>query len=178
MSLFPRFPFRKVKTSVPIDWQQWQLTESVRNLHLEADADGDLYALPVIIIDPTKEKVSAIALWRGIWTDWVDVSAIGNQVIHNAGTATSRLLGLWVDYANSAVGAAAKSTIFINERGGASATKFQHEFYTPAAALPRPSFVIDFSNNELWCTYGVSVLNMQNFGATNIQVGAWGYDVA
>ena len=52
---------KHVTVGKAIDWQQWQLDQSVRSIRFQVDKDNDLYALPVVVIDPTMEKVSASA---------------------------------------------------------------------------------------------------------------------
>jgi hypothetical protein len=181
MGLF-KFPFRKVTTSIPIDWAQWRLSQSVRNLHFEADADGDVYALPVMIIDPTQgPSVLSGEIRAPEWIANVNCPGIADYIIHDTPVwrQTSYVHGIYVDYRDAVVGAAAPCFVNFHARddiGPPPTMNIPHWFLVPVAAVPRASFVLQFAK-PLAFSSGLRVMNMTNFGATSINCGAWGYDL-
>ena len=72
---------KHVTVGKAIDWQQWQLDQSVRSIRFQVDKDNDLYALPVVVIDPTGDKVIAQGATVLDW-EWLatSVSAIVTDV--------------------------------------------------------------------------------------------------
>lgn len=56
-----KLPWKKVSVGGPVDTAQWNLSENVRGLHIAVDRENDMIAWPVVVVDPTMEKVSASA---------------------------------------------------------------------------------------------------------------------
>jgi len=53
-------PDKKVIVNKPIDWQDsWFLSEQSKSVYFEKDSDGNIKAMPVIVIDPSTSPVPA-----------------------------------------------------------------------------------------------------------------------
>jgi len=76
---------KHVSFETPIDWRQWKLDRAIRSMRMWVDGENDLYAVPVVIVDPTGLNASADGQTRGIpWIETQQLSFLPGDVIHNA----------------------------------------------------------------------------------------------
>jgi len=100
----------------PIDWSQWNLDRSIRSIRMQVDRDNDMYALPVVVIDPTGDQVRTDTPIRTDW-EWyaTAVSAIITDVHTPAAGYTSFLDQYEICWAGDTLGAAAVNYILFED---------------------------------------------------------------
>jgi len=166
-----------------IDWQQWQLDQAVRSVRMQVDKDGDLYALPVIVVDPTKgltvTGISSPTPWYGYGTMQAAMTYITFNV--PAGGRSSWITKISIDFANATMFGGGLNQFFVQTNDGLLQL-FRTWQYFPAAlpaTPPRTTVMWDFSAHPIWagpsgCGCGMTG-DMDAF--TQIAVHCWGYDV-
>lgn len=171
---------RHVTVGKAIDWQQWQLDQAVRSVRMQVDKDGDLYALPVIVVDPTKEKtvtgVSAPAPWYGYGTMQVAITYITfNTPVQGRSSWITKIA---IDFGDATIPLGGLNQFFVQTNDGLLQL-FRTWQYFPAALTPRPTVIWDFSSHPInagpsGCGCGMTA-DLTVF--TQIAVHCWGYDV-
>ena len=173
---------RHVTVGKAIDWQQWQLDQAVRSVRMQVDHEGDLYAIPVIVVDPTKELtvtgLSAPAPWYGYGTMQAAMTYITfNTPIQGR---SSWITKISIDFANATILGGAQNQFFVQTNDGLTQL-FRTWQYFPAALPnpPRPTVIWDFGAHPI--AAGPSGCGCGMTGdmdaLTQIAVHCWGYDV-
>jgi len=84
---------KKVVVNKPIDWQNsWFLSESSKSVYFEKDEDGNIKAMPVVIIDPGINPVAVGLRSATIWKTVQGLTNAGGIWAPTAGTRW-RLMG-------------------------------------------------------------------------------------
>jgi len=165
-----------------LDWQQMGFDQSVRGMRVQVDKDNDVYAVPVIMIDPTgTKKVSAQGVCPGgIWCERQTITTGPTfYPVHIAPDGMdSYVLGLTLDYADSTFAAAALAAVaWCDNEPPVYPVRYFHYFHCAAAAAFRNSLVVPFGEKPLRFAHGVQGYNQTSFaGATGVVLGCWGYD--
>jgi len=145
------------------------------------DKDGDVYAFPVIVVDPTKEKVvtgvSAPTSWYGYGTMQ---DAITYITFHTpAQGRSSWITKIAIDFASATILGGAQNQFFVQTNAGAQL--FRTWQYFPAAIPNPPQSTVqwDFAQHPILagpsgCGCGMTG-DMDAF--TQIAVHCWGFDV-
>jgi len=180
---------KHVSFETPIDWRQWKLDRAIRSLRMWVDADNDLYAVPVVVVDPTAfEGNAGIAnagnVQRARWSVQYPIASATQYYFTPFGAAT----GPWTLYGfeisvNTAVKAVAGPVlVYIADLcDGAQNFIYYGEVWCPTASaagydriqmtLPVPwrsRGNLDGTPSALICGIGVSV----TAGSYKVQV--WG----
>jgi hypothetical protein len=144
---------KHVTVGKAIDWQQWQLDQSVRSIRFQVDKDNDLYALPVVVIDPTTESVKAAA---NAWEPFMMGGYLAAVTPSNTAYIQCLLpngYDIEIDAANFwiAVGAGAADTVEIYFNGTVFGTGSGGIWFTFFAnAVPPVSPVVGGTRNAQW----------------------------
>ena len=157
-----------------IDWQQWQLDQSVRSIRMQVDKEGDLYALPVVVIDPTGEKVSASPSRTTTVYDDLITSGITDLWIP-PDDQDAYVQGFVIDYGNLTSVAPLAATIRFRDRQDAPIAWYGHYAWIADVAVFRPSLVVQFPDTGIRSINGVAVyLTAGCNGFISVQM--WGYE--
>lgn len=144
---------------------------------MQLDKDGDLYALPVVVIDITKSLTTAglgqpATVWSG--GGLLGPAALLWTTLHAAPAGlNSYVMGYRVDYGlvNAAAAGLAAATFYDMEGTGL----YSHEFMVDVAASIRPSFIHYLGDRAMFYAGGVQVRNIAAL-TTGCYICAWGYD--
>jgi hypothetical protein len=169
---------KHVTVGKAIDWQQWQLDQSVRSIRFQVDKDNDLYALPVVVIDPTGALTTAPpSNYHPItWREGVALAGFGPFPLHLPvlPQTISYICGLGIDYEDVRLVAAAAVTgsLLRVDTGAPVAT---HRFWVDVAANFKPSHTIDLRDFPIPCPLGV-MADTSAVVLGQYTMYAWGYD--
>jgi len=140
---------KHVSFETPIDWRQWKLDQSIRSLRMWVDPDGDLYAVPVVVVDPTGVAASARQPITP-YTDFHETSVISGPPVQVASPpllTNLDIYGMRLDLGiiNAAV-AAPFNLRFYEAQSGRNI--FITRIWVPLAAYPH-EIIFDFSAHPI-----------------------------
>lgn len=170
---------KHVSFETPVDWRQWKLDQAIRSLRMWVDGEGDLYAVPVVVVDPTGNKSAADGLTRGAgWWERVNIGGFAGVIPIHATTAelTSYLVGAQLDYENCSLAVAALWGYSLRGVGPpATAYRWSHYAWLDVNPAFRPSLVVPFGTSPIPFPGGIEAVIP---GATvgNVELTVWGYD--
>lgn len=159
-----------------IDWQQMNLDQSVRSIRMWIDKERDLYAVPVIVIDPTSSKVSANGIVPGIlWESheyfW---DALPIQMHVPPVGMRSYIIGIEVSDIGSTLAVAGLQGINVFSMDPA-ALLFQHGWWAEVNPAYHDAWQF-IGDNYVAIVGGIIVSLMFAPNANGVQVRVWGYD--
>lgn len=179
MTLGDLLGLKKIRCGGPLDFAQWQLSSQARGLRMIVDEHGDLVAFPVVIVDPTADKVAATGVEGGTpWRASQTLSAPGVATLHAPAdpAESSYLLGMIIDYSDSALAVPGLMGITFAAIAPPGPVLLNHEFWVAAAAAFRPSLVLSFGAQGLRAIGGIQVGTGTALTTGVVRIQAWGFD--
>ena len=167
---------RHVTVGKAIDWQQWQLDQAVRSIRFQVDKDNDLYALPVVVIDPTGDKVIAQGATVLDW-EWLatSVSAIATDVHMPATGFTTFLDQYEVCFGGDRLAVAAVNyLLFIDPAVG---VLHDLAWWCEVAASSKPAYNLTLKYPLEFAT-GMRMQLFTALASGQVQLHIWGHDEA
>jgi len=157
-----------------IDWQQMGFDQSVRGMRVQLDKDNDMYALPVIVMDPTGDRVEATGLPTDRW-EWLAtaVSAVVTDVHFPAVGRTTFLDQYEVCFGGDTLAAAAANyVLFIDPVVG-----IPHDvmFWCGVNAEYKPPYNLTLKY-PLEFPNGMRIQLFSALASGSVQIHIWGHD--
>jgi len=170
---------KHVSFETPIDWRQWKLDQAIRSLRMWVDGEGDLYAVPVVVVDPTGAASSA-TLPQHPCINWENASLITNAGVNIIAQPTAgqyiKLYGMKLDFSMTADAGGPAHFRLIIEDYPSGVGLFALQIYVAAAAYNH-EIVLNFLPSFLTNLTPGSSINARWFAppsTATVRCDAWG----
>jgi hypothetical protein len=163
-----------VQVGKAIDWSQWQLDRSVRSLRMQTDRDNDLYAVPVVVVDPTGDMVTANP--GVVKTPWMfqatSVSTVLTDVHVPPAGKTSYLTQIEINHVGETSAVPQQNMIGVSDF---ALFQWLYQWWMVATASHNPAYNITFEA-PLVSVDGFQIIMGVALTSGDMAVNAWGYD--